>query len=284
MNLLKNLALVALAVWSVSVHAKQVDREEKSAARPVSQDTRLVLFNYDPNLTYTIHARDGLFTHIELPAGEKIQGFYISDTVRWKHHIAQNRERLFLKASASGLFNSATLVTNRRTYEITLRSGKEGDPWFQRVRWSVPDDDVPGSASGVFEPAEMLSAGAGMPANLSQAAMPLNFPSAISAGAPAVKPESLNFGYVIKGEAPFRPRMVFDDGKFTWLQLGTQQDLPAVFALTADDKAEVVDFTVHGQYLLVSRLVDGLLLKIGEQEVRISRGRKCSGLFGCGNE
>lgn len=85
--------------------------------------------------------------------------------------------------------------------------------------------------------------------------------------------------------APFKPAMVFDDGKFTWIQLPSDvQEIPAIFALGADGTAELVNFTVRRNYFVVQRLFpDGALLKLRKDEVRVfnRRGKAC-GLFGCG--
>lgn len=272
---------VMMASPAMALKPAAEPQRDTDAARPLAQDTRLVLFNYDPNLTYNVLTRDGLFTHIELRPGEKIQGFYLSDTSRWKHHISSNRERVFIKPTMPGLFNSATMVTDRRVYEITLRSAKEGDPWYQRVRWNIADEDGVSisEASGVYEEAAPVRGA--LPSNIRDD--PSAAAAFASAGSPSVRPDALNFGYNIEGEASFRPRMVFDDGRFTWIQLSSQQDLPALFSINKSGLAEVVDYTVHGNYLLVSRLVDGLLMKIGAQEVHVKRVEKCNSWFGCKN-
>lgn len=295
------LAVAAGAPLSLPVHASSAKAKPAQMAEPrpapdrdeapvASKATRLVLFNYDPNLTYGIISRDNLFTHIELRPGEKVQGLYLSDTVRWKHHVAANKERIFIKPTGLGLFNSGTLVTDRRVYELTMRSVGEGEAWYQRIQWHVDGEGAPsaGEASGVYEAAVDdrgyrggMSGMSGAPRAADRwfAAGDGATPAAATPG--SVNPKSLNFGYSIDGSATFRPTMVFDDGKFTWLQMSTRQELPAVFSLAEDGGAEVIDYTVHGNYLLISQLVPGILLKLGAQEVRVKRKADCTGFF-CG--
>ncbi len=81
--------------------------------------------------------------------------------------------------------------------------------------------------------------------------------------------ERLRFSYAIEGDAPFRPQMVFDDGKFTWIRLAPNvQELPALFVLSGEE-VELVNYTQRGDYLLINRLVPGLLLKLGKAEVKV---------------
>lgn len=264
-------------------------------ARPIAgDDTRLVVFNYDAELTYPILSRDSLYTNIEIRPGEIVQGFYLSDTTRWKHHVAGNRARIMIKPTAPDLFTSATLVTNKRTYELTFRSGGMNSPWYQRVRWSVSDDDaIPASqATGVYEDAaggvvEYRDPVGSKPtppfSGSNQGMAPSPFAAMGDAAgtldrspSTRVRPDKLDFGYTIDGSATFKPQMVFDDGKFTWFQLASSQDLPALFRV-GKDGAEVLDYTVQGSYLMVSSLADEFLLKLGESEVRVRR--KCEGFF-----
>ncbi|MFD2274187.1 TrbG/VirB9 family P-type conjugative transfer protein [Undibacterium arcticum] len=70
--------------------------------------------------------------------------------------------------------------------------------------------------------------------------------------------------------------------KFTYIRMPQQlQELPALFLLTPDNDAELINYVVHGEYLVVQRLIDRVLLKIGKQEVRITNSKTTrSGLMG----
>lgn len=263
---------------------------DRDAAVPVDNETKLVVFNYDNNLVYNIQTQEGMMTHLELAPGEKVQGFYLSDSARWKHLVSQDKTRVFIKPTLPGLFNAATMVTTQRVYELTFRSGKPGEHWYQRVRWSINEFDMEagsGAVGGVseFARAPKLSKGSSDPAampsdaELALMGMPsLSGPSfgGSSSGNPKVQPDKLNFGYVIEGDASFRPLSVFDDGKFTWVQMSDSPALPALFLINEKGEMEIVNYTVHGKYLMVSQLVPGLLLRLGESEVKVSRKPECT--------
>jgi len=281
---------LAQARQAVDAAPKSKPALESDVASVASASTRLVVFTYDGNLTYKILAKDQLFTHLELRPGEKVQGFYLSDTNRWKHHVSGDRERLFVKPTLPGLFTSGTLVTNRRAYELVFSSGPAtGDaPWYQRVRWSIADEGrVPyEEATGVYEGGLLADSSAkhvgkdmGVERRLGSLLSTFGGADSVSSGAPLVQPDKLNFGYAIEGDAEFRPKAVFDDGKFTWVQITGSQSLPALFELHENGSAEVVNYVVHGDYILVSRLMNGILLKLGAKEVRVVRKPSCHGFW-----
>lgn len=50
--------------------------------------------------------------------------------------------------------------------------------------------------------------------------------------------------------------------------------MPAVFLINEDKDVELLNFTLRDNYIVIHRLVPGVLLKLGEKEVKITRGKK----------
>lgn len=269
------------------------DRQSSRPNLPYN-DTRLAVFEFDTNLTYEVKTLDSLYTHIEIAQGDKIRGFYPSDTTRWKYHVAGNKERLFIKPTAPGLFNSVTMVTDRRVYELTFVSGKEGDSWYKRVTWHYaderavsPDSEGMGGVSGmdgVFEDIPAAKTIPGRPGVLPSATEQEDDDSV------RIDPASMRFPYSIEGNAAFRPVTVFDNGKFTWIRFNPNlQDMPAVLAIDTAGKAETVDYVPQpGGYIMITKVLPGILLKLKSEEVKItgSSGADAGGakkfcVFGC---
>ena len=278
------------AVDAVST-AAPADRQQSSRPSLPYNDTRLAVFEFDPNLTYEVKTLDSLYTHIEIAPGDKIRGFYPSDTTRWKYHVAGNKERLFIKPTAPGLFNSVTMVTDRRVYELTFISGKEGESWYKRVTWHYADERASSLAS---EGMGGISGMDGVFEDIPVAAAPIGRASLLPANAEMedddsakVDPASLRFNYTIEGEAAFRPVTVFDNGKFTWIRFKSNlQDIPAVFAIDASGKAEIIDYvpSKDNREIIITKVLPGILLKLKSDEVKISGGSgvaKKFCLFGC---
>lgn len=261
-----------------------------SAAAPMMPfaDTRLVLFSYDPDLTYGIKGKEGLYTHIEIAQGDTIKGFYLSDTLKWKYHISADKRRLFIKPTMPSQFTAATMVTDKRVYEITLSSVKGIGDWYQRVTWSyppdpnTPSDPLIGDASGIYEDtsAADISSKTNVASGVAVPRAGPQFEEESPVG--TVDPTKMSFGYTVTGSAEFRPVTVFDDGRFTWLRFDKKmQDMPAIFLLNSSGKAEVLPYTTHGDYILISRLINGVLLRLGNEEVKITKEAKRCGIFGC---
>jgi type IV secretion system protein VirB9 len=142
-------------------------------------------------------------------------------------------------------------------YQITLRASPENGKWYQRVSWNYPDVVV-------YKRSEQARRRLQEEEEASQREQ-----QTVNRG---IALEQLNFGYAIKGPAEFRPTQAFDDGRFTYLRMPAQlQELPAVFVVGADGQAELVNYIVKGDYLVVQRLASRLLLKLGKTEVSVTR-------------
>lgn len=238
----KILAGLAAAVWAGGLSAQVLPQ----ASDPFDT-TKLVAFNYSENQTHPVVSRAGMFTLIEVPEGEVIQGVYLSDTEQWSFHIAGNKRHVFVKPAEGGLFNAATIITTKRTYLLAMTSNAAG-VWYQKVRWVIPEareagyENYPAGPGGAEASAQQQDAEGGAP----------------------------NFEYDIEGRASFRPLSVYDNGKITRFVLPKDaQELPALFSLNARGEPEVVNYIIQGNALQVNRLMHGALLKLGKEEVRV---------------
>lgn len=241
-------------------------------ATPVRADTRLVEFAYDPDNTFLLLAKPKAVTHVQFAADEAIQSVAAGDTTNWEFTPTRNRRNLFVKPRYENQETSLTVLTDRRSYQFVLRSTGDGRKWYQRVSWLYPRELLL-TMEGGTEPDATVTAATGKAAPLSgEAASELT-----------VTPDQLRFGYEIRGEAPFRPRVVFDDGRFTYFQLpAALQELPALFAVVEDRDYSLVNYEVKGDYLVAQRLLPAAVLKLGREEVRVLRPaprRSFLGLF-----
>jgi len=265
----KNILAVALAAAAPVASAEQAMNlrglqeamkvslpGDRTDVLPAVNGTRLVTFRWSPDVSFAIRAMEGTFVNIEVPEGEQVQGLYLSDAVRWSYHVTGDHRRVLIKPLAAGHVNTGTLITDKRSYELTLLSVPPGEMWFQRVRWQVPGQ----AEDGLYWRGQAKAA-----------ALPEVTP--VVAGDPGVAPDRLNFGWKIKGTAPFRPQAVFDDGVRTWIRLGSVQDLPAIFA-EQPTGLEVVDFSVQGAYVVVPSIADRFVLRLRKDEVRIVREKR----------
>jgi type IV secretion system protein VirB9 len=249
------IAFVMACVTLLQVAAYPRPLSAQSVPLAMPQDTRLVVFRYDPNDSYLLLTRPGAVTHIALEPDELVVALALGDTVQW---IVQDKgPNVFVKPVRPDLYTSGTLVTNRRTYQLGLRSSPEGGAWYQRVSWTFPGLIALARESDGREP---------------RGAVPAAQPGLARSAAEGVRIERLNFDYRITGRAAFRPAQVLDDGRFTYIQMPVSlQEMPALFVAGESGEGERVNYLVRGRFLVVQRLADRLLLRLGRAQVSVER-------------
>ncbi|HRD77910.1 MAG TPA: TrbG/VirB9 family P-type conjugative transfer protein, partial [Hyphomicrobiaceae bacterium] len=137
---------------------------------------------------------------------------------------------------------NVVLITDRRTYLIEAVS-QAGNAYAAQVAWSYPQN------------------------------------AAAQTGAiPSI--DRLNFSYrvrTVRGRTPiWTPARVFDDGRRTWIEFPpgvAATDMPPLFVITGEG-AEIANYRVQGQRMIVDRLFDRAELRLGVRApiiVRIDR-------------
>jgi len=257
-----------------AVHAATIHKPTSSAppelmrAEPAAFDPKLVIYTYDPDYTYPILTQTGRLTHLEFEKDETIVGIYLADPKSWHRKTAVTQRDFFIQPKLAGRTNTATIITNKRRYELLLK--QSADQYYQRVSWQYHESD---NLDG-FTPE--TTANVEHPAKTPESVRPKDLPVPLDL-------TRANFDYTVKGKAPFKPVVVFDDGRFTWLKMPAIHEIPAILVLAQDDKAELANFMVQGDYFVIRQLLDhGALLKLGKDEVRIYNNRRQTcGFWGC---
>lgn len=211
---------------------------------------------------YQLYAAPGQVTDIALQEGEELVGpgpVAAGDTVRWiigdtvSGTGATKRVHILVKPTRPDLVTNLVINTNRRTYHLELRATPAA--YMAAVSWTYPQDALIAlrAASAATEKAMPMASG--------------------------IDPVALDFRYRIDGDrTPWRPVRAFDDGRQVYIEfpetIGTT-DMPPLFVLGADGKAELVNYRVQGRYMVVDRLFGAAELRLGtgkgEQRARISR-------------
>lgn len=223
---------------------------------PLSGDTRLVTFEYDPENTYLVLSKPRAQTHIKIPDGETIETVIAGDTASWDFTASKNNKNLFIKPKYDDIQTPLTIITTKRTYQIYARSTGENRKWYQQVSWEIAKGFVVDNSSNEAVESEP-------PVRLGKQPQQDKF---------QLNPEKVNYKYSVTGSAKFKPTQVFDDGKMIWVKMpDAMVELPAFFAKEGRDLV-LINYVVRGKFVVVQQLVDKLVLKIGKEEVEISRG------------
>ncbi len=256
MSFTKHLLLASILV-SLFIPASPAHSEATPHVMP--QDTRVVVFRYDPNQTYTVLAREGDPTNITLGPDEKLVKFILGDTVRWV--VADAPGHIFIKPINANLYTAGTIVTNKRAYELQFRSSPaSGGVWYQKVSWQYPS---------------LIAMERNQEWEKQKARVAAEKERQQQVAGSGISPENLNFKYEVSGDKALRPEQVFDDGRFTWIQMRDLQTLPALFVMD-DGEMSLVNYVVKGNYLVAQRLFSRAVLKRGKREATIVNHNKRS--------
>ncbi len=198
--------------------------------RAADNPLRTQIATYDAETPTEIVTAPGIPTDLELAPQEHVTGLALGDTVQWR--VEQLPGHLFIKPLRAGLFTAATLVTNQRVYTMLLRSTTPAGPWRMKVRWIMAQAPRENEVRNLT-------------------------------------PKVVNHRYTIDGKTEFRPHDVFDDGRFTWIDMGHPQVLPALF-MVGDHGPELINYLLRSPYFVVQRLMPRFLLKLGDQEINVT--------------
>lgn len=263
-------ALLLLANAGVPA-APTSDRTPKSA--PIDIDARLREITYDPRVVVTVPVKRGVVTLVVLGPDETITevaaglgGDCTKPEAAWCIAAQPGGRTLFVKPkSAASASNNLAVVTDRRTHAFRFVVLADSDIRTPVYRLMVKAPRLPPS------PVEPTAA-----APLGFAARPmLPAPPSVQevlADRLQSKPQIRNTGYSLAegaGSADIVPTLVFDDGRFTYLRLPGNREIPAVFAVLDDGSEAMVNTRMEDDLLVVDRVSRRLMLRAGSAVVGI---------------
>jgi type IV secretion system protein VirB9 len=218
-------------------------------------DARIGVFPYSRDQIYRVLTAPLKLTTIELEKGEKlIADPAMGDSVQWE--IDDDKmNHVFIKPHKADLVNTLHLTTNLREYDFTLIASPAGGMFYQTVRFQYPR--APMARASARDDATANSARGGA-----------------DSGSISVAPDKLNWDYSVDGRAEFTPETVFDDGHAVWMRMPAKaQEWPVPFILDHGDRV-VANFIRRGDFLVLQRLADEIVLRSGKDEVTVTRGRR----------
>jgi type IV secretion system protein VirB9 len=218
---------------------------------------RIMVMDYDEEAqgkTIPIVSKRGFVTQIDFGKGEAIESLGSSgqaaaltgDADGWIVVGRKGDRHVYLKPKAEAFASNLLVVTNRYNYAFDLRV--------------LPDD---ARSDGIWRlsfryPNEGLSS-AEVRAN--QVAFALASPT-----------DKRNLKYRIEnlsGNGDILPKKVWDDGRFTYIAMGNNREIPAAFKVDGNGAESLVNLHTEGQLLVIHEVARRFLLKLDKQEVGI---------------
>ena len=214
------------------------------------------VYPYTKGALYQVYAAVSQVTDIALEAGEKLIAVSAGDTVRWvvgdtsSGEGATAQTHILVKPIGADLETNLVITTDRRAYHVELRSTDK--TYMASVSWTYPASEL------------MALKGQQSRADITAAAI----------ADTGLNLEQLKFRYRLDGDAPWKPRQVFDDGAKVYIQFPpglAQSEAPPLFVIGPDGKPALVNYRVRGTTYIVDRLFAAAELRLGTAPQRVVR-------------
>lgn len=218
---------------------------------------RIMVMDYDEEAqakTIPIVAKRGFVTQIDFGKGESIESLGSSgqaaaltgDADGWIVVGRKGDRHVYLKPKAEAFASNLLVVTNRYNYAFDLRvlpdDARSDGMW--RLSFRYPNDGM--------SSAEVRA---------NQVAFALASPT-----------DKRNLKYRIEslsGNGDILPKKVWDDGRFTYIAMGNNREIPAAFKVDGQGAESMVNLHTEGQLLVIHEVARRLILKLDKQEVGI---------------
>ncbi len=214
------------------------------------------VYPYVEGALYQLYAAVNQVTDIALEAGEKLVSVSAGDTVRWVVGDTASGEgnsaqvHILVKPIGPDLETNLVITTDRRTYHLEMRSSSS--TYMASVSWTYPASELIALRKQGSEAEAAATAVADTGINIDQ----------------------LHFRYRLEGDAPWKPRQVFDDGAKVYIQFPSglaQSEAPPLFVIGPDGKPALVNYRVRGTTYIVDRLFAAAELRLGTAPQRVIR-------------
>jgi type IV secretion system protein VirB9 len=249
-----------LDIREIDKRAKELVKEFQKAAgaaEPVPGGNGAVRFAYS-SYTPKILCRPMRVTDIMLQPGEKVTGVHAGDTVRWTYTPGTSGSgenamvHVMVKPLAPDISTNLVVHTDRRVYNFDLVSS--ASDFFPSVSFGYPEDEMKQWNAFIADKRNGGTLNEGVETD----------------------PESLNFGYEIRGSQPWKPIRVWDDGRQVYIQMpkGWQKSgMEAPVLLVYDRKKErIANYRVKKDLIICDSLFaekSALIAGTGSRQDRV---------------
>ena len=247
-NRLKYLG-VAAVLWGTLLCTQNTFAVENT--RALATDSRIKVVAFQRNNVVPVIASTFTTTQIVFSRGETIENIQNGDVDAWTVSVQKGLPNtLFLKPTIFGSDTNMTVITTAHTYYFHLTS----NPYRA---------NQPNNTTYAIQFRYPEQARATLLANLrynTRGKHPM-----LNA-----HKDSKNYhgDYSFSGPRSMMPLHIFDDGRFTYMQLQSGEPVPAIFAVdNAKGQESVVNYRREGQYLVIQQMAPQFTLREGKYHV-----------------
>ena len=229
------------------------EAKEKALHKPngTTYINAIKVYPYTKGALYQVYTSVNQVTDIALQPGERLKSVSAGDTARWivgnttSGYGDKEQSHILVKPTQSNLKTNLVINTNLRTYHLELLSDPE--TYMSSVSWNYPKD-------------ELIALKTRLSAETKK------YQNTVT---PQFDLKNLNFRYNIKGDAPWRPIQVFDDGAKVYIRFPSNvQDTqaPPLFVLDQKGDTALINYRVKAPYYIVDRLFVQAELRLGQKK------------------
>lgn len=217
--------------------------------QPLRADSRFIKVTYHDNQVVPIYGTTFISTQLVFGVNERIIDVEGGDRDGWMVTYQKNLPNiLFIKPTTLGSSSNMTVVTNHHTYYFQVKSNRQLKTNLKQtyaIKFEYPEDKKQQRKPSLA-----------------------SHKSSTKIAQPVKQNKTYNRYYTFNGSPILKPVRVFDDGKFTFFELGDNQPVPAVFVVNNQKGEEiVVNSRRQGSYLVVHRTAPQFTLRLGKDKV-----------------
>lgn len=262
-----------------------------SGATAITTDSRIKTFVYNENEVFHITVHYGYITSIEFPKNEDILTIAPGNGYSWK--FIKDGQRLFIKSLEGAAQTNVTIITTKHTYQIELESRSPSDGIDEQlvyvVRFFYPDALLdkprpavdtnrftPQSFSGSSHNSAAPDLYSPPPPSMTEGIKTSQSPADSDPFASSITSaqSTYNFNYTLTGPDRIAPLKVFDNGAETLLQFPDHNALiPHLFVIGNDGKETQASYTMKGDYIALTGVVQEIVLRLDRDEVHVYNER-----------
>ncbi|AVL43358.1 TrbG/VirB9 family P-type conjugative transfer protein [Streptobacillus moniliformis] len=206
-------------------------------------------FNYFKSSIYQVYTKPNFTTVLKLNADENLVYVGGGDTENWQIDEtsggSDSSTFLFVKPLFKGLKTNLNIITDKRSYFISLESTeREFNPYIQ---WKYPYENNMShfKKSGLKEKNQEITLG---------------------------KSEDISFGFKYNKNNKLAPEQVFTDKEKTILILNDKlQEAPVVYVYGEDNVLNLVNYRMIGNKIIIDKVVNKFQLVLGNEKLDITR-------------
>jgi type IV secretion system protein VirB9 len=257
-------AAVALSLALAPIHARALETPHSCG-----RDPHVQCATYDPDQAYRVATIPGRAVMVQFEPGEHIikSGEGIGDGKAW--HVAINDSGAMLKPGAPQPETNLLLVTNRRTYPLSLVDVSSAQPATWILRFDYPDTRARAESAQQRRQDAVNAALGGQQGN--GPAVPASIANSVGAAksTPVGSVPAANIQYMMRGDHALAPTALWDDGRFTYFKYSTARDLPTIFTKLPDGGEATANFHMEGDTVVVHEVSKSFVIRYGQSVLGI---------------